>query len=412
MKTEVLIIGAGPVGLLLANLLGVRGVRTLLVERQREPAPQSRAIGITPPSLEILESVGLAGDFARAGVAVRQAVVHGSSRELGRLLFNSVHPRFPFILSIPQQRTAVLLRQAATSYRCVELRNAVHVERVMQTADGVTAECSDEALLHARYAVAADGARSSIALAAGIARKRVSYRAAFFMADFHDRGTFGSDAHLWFTHNGAVESFPLPDAGRRWIVQLPRAVAAAGGQDDIDLEGLVYSRAGVALRRDDRVWQSAFQPERSELARFVDNRLFFAGDAAHTMSPIGGQGMNTGFGDAELLAFTLSHALGRSARNASAGHEPTAARYQRARRKASRAAARRAWAGMRVGTLRGRPFSLLRNAIVSLLMHGAAALLARHFSMQSIPMRSAALALRGKRFLDPRGAHKAGQKIV
>ena len=412
MRTEVLIIGGGPVGLLLANLLAVRSVRTLLVERQREPAPQSRAIGITPPSLDILDSVGLAADFTREGTPVRQAVVHGSSRELGRLLFNSVHRRFPFILSIPQQRTSALLRQAAMSYRCVELRNAVHVDRVTLNADGVTAVCSDKALLHARYAVAADGARSSTAIAAGIARKRVSYRAAFFMADFHDRSTLGSDAHLWFTHKGAVESFPLPDAERRWIVQLPRGVAPAGGQDEIDLEGLVYSRAGVKLRRSDRVWQSAFQPERSELAHFVDNRLFFAGDAAHTMSPIGGQGMNTGFGDAELLAFTLSHALGRSAPHAGAGQEPTAVRYQRARRKASRAAARRAWAGMRVGTLRGQPFSLLRNAIVSLLMHGAAALLARHFSMQSIPMRSAALALRRNRLLDPRGAHKAGQKIV
>ena len=104
-STDVVIIGAGPVGLLLANLLGARGISTQIFDQREQPLESSMAIGVTPPSMEILKRLGLDTVFQEAGVPVRHAEVHESHRRLGRLDFAQIKSDYPFFLSIPQART-------------------------------------------------------------------------------------------------------------------------------------------------------------------------------------------------------------------------------------------------------------------------------------------------------------------
>jgi len=110
--SEVLIVGAGPVGLLLANFLGRAGISTIILEKSTRRAPGSKAIGITPTSMEVLAELDLADRFLARGVQVRSAAVHADAGQLARLELGRPGAAFPFILSLPQIDTEALLREA------------------------------------------------------------------------------------------------------------------------------------------------------------------------------------------------------------------------------------------------------------------------------------------------------------
>lgn len=109
MDADVIVVGAGPVGLLAGLRLVERGLRPLLLERRSAPSTHSRAIGVHPPSLEILERLDLAGDLVAAGVPVRGGRAVGAEGELGRLDFGHLQRPFPFALSVPQGTTERIL---------------------------------------------------------------------------------------------------------------------------------------------------------------------------------------------------------------------------------------------------------------------------------------------------------------
>lgn len=383
---RVIIVGAGPVGLLLANLLGMRGIPTTVLEKGKAGIVRSRAIGVAPPSLEILEEVALADRFLAIGLPIRRAVVHGTGRKLGELCFNGVHSRYPFIISIPQERTMKILTEGLARFPQVDLRYSREVTDVSESPDSVVARCADGSMWTGTCCVGADGFHGRVTHSAGISKRGGRYRHAFYMADYADGSDLVDIAHLWFTREGAVESFPLPDGVRRWIVQLPKQPAVATEDVGVDVEGIVASRTGYRLSRTDRGWESAFQPSWSEVETFTRGRIFLAGDAAHTMSPIGGQGMNTGFADAALLAATLDNLLSETRPSAWSAGTSAHNRYTRLRRRAARVATRRARAGMAVGTVRGAFGSSVRGILVALLLRGPfRKAVARHFAMLTIP---------------------------
>jgi 2-polyprenyl-6-methoxyphenol hydroxylase-like FAD-dependent oxidoreductase len=308
---EVLIVGAGPVGLLLANLLGRSGIPTLVVEKRTRRGAGSKAIGITPTSLEVLAELGLAERFLQRGVQVRSAAVHGDRSLLARLELGTPGTAFPFILSLPQAETEALLRESLASRPEVSLHLGLEAVGVREEGSAVAVRVRGESgaqeELEARLLCACDGVGSSTAEQLGLRRRVRRYPMAFRMADYADRSGLGAEAHLFFTRQGSVESFPMAGGLRRWIVQ-----ALEGGEPEPSFEQVeaqVRARTRHCLEPRDRVWASAFRPERTELERFRRGRVVFCGDAAHTMPPIGGQGMNTGFADARLLARVLERGL-------------------------------------------------------------------------------------------------------
>ena len=119
---EVLVVGAGPVGLLLANRLGQQGIACVVVDRASGPPSQSMAIGITPPSLDILRGLDLDRPFIQHGVPVNRAYVYEEGRLLGCVSFDDIPSRWPFILSLPQRLTVHLLESSLARWPCVRLR--------------------------------------------------------------------------------------------------------------------------------------------------------------------------------------------------------------------------------------------------------------------------------------------------
>ena len=372
---DVIIVGGGPVGLLLGCFLKQQGVRFRLLERRVKALGYSAAIGITPPSLGILGKLGLAEEFFAAGVRVQDCIVHGRSGRLGCVSFREISHLHRFILAVPQVITVAILRRHL---------GEEHVEAGCEVSEVGQGEehgwvRAGERRLTARFVIGCDGSRSRVRELIGMRAPGRVYDCHFAMGDFVDRSGFGDEAHLFFTETGAVESFPLPGGQRRWIVQTEAHLEhpPAGF-----ISELIQRRTGMEVAAADQLNESAFTPRRHQCDRYYDGRVILCGDAAHGMSPIGGQGMNTGFADAEFLAAVLGRA------------EPLALlpAYDRFRRKAAESATRRAEWGMGLGTWRGRARCLVRDAVLKhLLCRGP---VARHlgsfYAMLTIPFNTLA----------------------
>ncbi|TLD72822.1 FAD-dependent monooxygenase [Phragmitibacter flavus] len=384
---EAIIVGAGPVGLLLACLLGQRGIRTLLLEKRTEPIIHSHAIGITPPSLHILEKLDLAKSFIDQGVKVVDCIIHGEHRRLGCMSFRDIPDDYRFILSLPQSETIRLLKAKLTSYPSVSALSGMEITHVAQDSNHCEIRYLDahHGTTHSvttDYLCASDGSRSRVRDILKIPTEGKSYRCHFVMGDFIDRSDLGAEAHLYFTSRGSIESFPLPNSQRRWIVQTPeRLDSAPAGL----ISEIVQQRTGLIVPASDQQNQNIFTPRRLNCVRYHEGRVLLLGDAAHVMSPIGGQGMNTGFADAEFLADALDSILRRHA-----AHEPLFNAYNRYRRRAASIAIARAGRGMWLGTWQGKPASALRDLLLDrLFLNGPfSKAMAPYFAMLTIPFNT------------------------
>ena len=384
------IIGAGPIGLFLGALLSKRGRSVRIFEQNPSPSPGSNAIGVTPPSLELLDKVGAAEPLIASGTQLRDVWVYGRrARLLGRADFSSLNSKFNFILTVPQSTTETLLERSLEFYHSAALLRGRRFDGLEQGPDGVRIRLFDvkspdrpPAFEEFRYVVACDGAKSRVRASLGVAWRPQRSPSTFVMADFFDESGWGKAAKLFFTPDGAVESFPHAPGWRRWIVQTPSFMDNPGSF----LEQGVEARVGMSLDPLRKGWQSPFGVQRWIAPRYDFGRVFLAGDSAHQMSPIGGQGMNTGFADAEFLAALLNARL----ENALTDAEFLACGrlYTKIRCRAAWSAARRAEVSMKVGTLKGI-FSGARDALLSWVLQGPLkSRLAPHYAMLTVPGRT------------------------
>lgn len=380
-RWDVIVVGAGPVGLLAANLLGAAGLETLVVEQAPRLRPGSRAIGIMPPSLEILDTVGLGEALAKRGVRVDTARVHGRRMPLGTVRFNGLPGKRPFILAVPQDATEQVLWEGLARFPNVLVRRGVRAVAANQDGREIVVEIEENdsrAAEPAAYVLACDGDGSTLRDREGIPCDQERLTDTFVMGDYRDRSDLGEEAHLFFTPKGAVESFPLAGGVRRWIVQTTTFVKEP---PDGFIEERVRERSGHRLRPEDRLGASPFGIKRQLCRPFARGRLLLAGDAAHVMPPIGGQGMNTGFADVWMAATILRKMIRDGAPS-----PPLLDLYTRLRTEAARAATARARLSMGIGTLRGAVPSGLRNALIWLALKTPVAWwLAPRFAMQTIP---------------------------
>lgn len=347
---DVIVVGGGAVGLFLACRLAQLGLTCRVLERRPGPPPHSRAIGIHPPALERLAELGLSEAFLREGVRIARGHAFAGTRRLGTLEFASCPPPYPFILTLPQPRTEALLAARLEQLAAGALSYGAEVSWFGADAQGVSVTLADGGTLRARYLVAADGKGSGVRQHLGIPFHGGRYPDSYIMGDFADTTAFGSDAGLYLTHAGLVESFPLPGGVRRWVVMTPRFVT----HPTPELLGeMVAERLGVQLLLATNTMLSAFGVQRFLADRFVQGHVALVGDAAHVLSPIGGQGMNLGWLGAWHLAKGLAAGNGL---DGYAGH-----------RRAAKLAIRRAEFNTVMG--RATPLAPLRDALAWSILH-------------------------------------------
>jgi 2-polyprenyl-6-methoxyphenol hydroxylase-like FAD-dependent oxidoreductase len=370
---------------MLAALLGRRGRSVLVLDKKTHKTYGSNAIGITPPSLALLAQLGLAETLALWGAPIRHVTVHGNGpKVLGRVDFDSLPAPHDFILAVPQSVTEQILETHLLEYPQVRVEYGWEFQSLDQDPKSVTAAFRDAngnpRFERSHILVGCDGVNSLVREAIDQVRRPRRFDSTFLMGDYADDTGWGPDAHLFFTPRGAVESFPLGQGRRRWIVQTPHYLQEPGTY----LEDEVLARTGLKLPSDCS-WKSPFGIHRWISPHYAFGRVYLAGDSAHQMSPIGGQGMNTGFADAEFLAAVLA----ARRNNPSAPTEKWNRLYSVVRRRAARIAAGRAELSMAVGTVTG-PASGLRNALLGLMLRLFPRFFPRHYGMLTIPGRSLA----------------------
>ena len=330
---QVAIIGGGPVGLFLARVLDHIGLRWQLFERRTRACQDARSIGIHAVSLEHLSKLRLHTAFCAAGIAVRRAEATSGHEPLASLDLSRCPPPFRFALSLPQAKTERLLRQDLLRRDATRINNNALVTRLCQSADEVLLGWQRDGQQWQSafdFVVGCDGHDSFTRAAAGVAVSVKTYPSTFMMTDCGESTSLPPQALIALHAEGLVESFPLPDRQRRWVVQVdnpppPRLRAAT-------LRSLVERRTGHALPAATELAVSGFQARRQLAQRFVAGRIILAGDAAHVVTPIGGQGMNLGW----LNAWDLAHTLKRAEQQPPAAQSLLCRYGRRARRRAQR----------------------------------------------------------------------------
>ncbi len=305
---DVAVVGGGPVGVYMGALLAHRGLDVQVLERRSAPGHHSRAIGIHPPALESFDRIGAAAPILSEGVRIDHGFLRSAGRTFGGLSFNAVSERHPYIVSLPQHRTEALLAARLEELRPGSLRRGVDVGGLESEGTSLrlrarTASGDEE--IRARIVVGADGGSSFVRGAAGIGVRTRIHRDTYLMGDFADTTDDGEAAVIWLEPGGVVESFPLPGRFRRWVIHLDHPAPAATPEE---LCGLITERTGITLDPDSNTMLSAFGVRTQPAERMVAGRTMLVGDAAHQVSPIGGQGMNLGWLDAAALAPILVRA--------------------------------------------------------------------------------------------------------
>lgn len=312
--TQVLIVGAGPTGLMAACQLARHGVDFLLVDRKARASVHSKALGVQARTLELFEQMDLAERTVEEGAPTRYVIPRAGGRELLRLNIGDIGKGlspFPFLLILPQSRTERLLIDFLE-----ERGHSVHWNTELidfeQEPEGVTARlrtAEGTKTVRADWLVGADGASSTVRQSLGLSFEGGTYAHTFLLADVRVEGLPPPKGiRIGLEGENFVAFFPMKGAGRyRLISTVPAEVRDR--DEDLRFEevrSVLERRSGEGVRVAACRWFSVYRLHRRRAGRFRKGRCFLAGDAAHVHSPAGAQGMNTGIQDASNLAWKLA----------------------------------------------------------------------------------------------------------
>ena len=370
-RSPVVIVGAGPIGLTLALELARHGVRSIVLAAQQQVCEGSRAIVFTRRSMEIFQQVGVSEVVAEQGLPWR----FGNSYYRGQRVFRmeapvDPHDRFAPMTNLQQQYLEQHLVEAAQAQPLIEVRWGNKVIDIEQGVDGAVLQVDtpgDAYSLEADWVVAADGARSGLRSLLGLKLEGASYEGRFVIADIRIKLDLPTERLAFFdpAWNPGNTVLMHREPGDIWRIdyQLPvdetpeQALHPDSLRERINAQLAMLGVENPVWELD---WSSVYSARALTLAQYINDRVIFAGDAAHLLPIFGVRGANTGFQDCHDLGWKLAlHIKGL----AGAG---LLASYSDERVKAAREIIEEAGKSTRFMAPPSRGYRLLRDAVLSL----------------------------------------------
>lgn len=292
MTETVLIVGAGPVGLTAAVELWRQGVQARIITKAEDFATESRAIGINPVSLSLLEASGASEKLIAEGTKIEQAYLHFEQGGVASLNFNKIDSKYNYILALPQSRTERILNKTLQELGG-RVEHGTALERLEQIDDIVRCHVrtsSGPSVIEAQTVIGADGAHS-------ICRKSIGVE---FPGETIDGDWTIADVRLdWEYPHNELHGFVNDDGFFMAITMgngMYRLACASSSLDE-------HIPPGATITEE--IWRSKFRVHHRQATSYQVGRVFLAGDAAHIHSPVGGRGMNLGIKDAVTLTRLL-----------------------------------------------------------------------------------------------------------
>jgi 2-polyprenyl-6-methoxyphenol hydroxylase-like FAD-dependent oxidoreductase len=305
--SEVLVVGAGPTGLVLAAQLRAMGVSVRLIDKQRDRVHESRALAIQPRTLELLDGLGLSERLVAEGQRSVELQAHLGRRLVPVRMFDVgvEDTAFPFLLFLAQSEVERILGEhlARTG---VEIERGVELVSLEPGADEVQAALrhpdGSRETLSARYLVGCDGAHSFVRHSLQIPFVGGSYPHTFVLTDLEVEGLQRDQIHAFVGASGMLFFFPLQRPAS-WRLQ---SLWPGPGEPSLERLQVLVEQSTQGLRLYDPVWMTLFRVHHRHAQRYQQGRVFLAGDAAHVHSPAAALGMNTGIQDAVNLGWKLA----------------------------------------------------------------------------------------------------------
>ena len=312
-ETEVLVAGAGPVGLSLAIDLARRGVAVEIIDTLAEPTQESRAIVVHSRTLDHFEALGVLDDILDRSIKSTGMEMHSDGKTVVSVSFDHIHATHPFSVSLVQCDTEAVLT-ARLEALGVQVERASTLSNCTTGDDGVRATITGPEgttrTVRAQYLVGADGARSAVRHLMGQELSGSFVGEDVLLCDVEgDHAYEQSHFHAFFSPgetSGLL--FPLRGNRVRVFAQLP------DGTDPkrpltLDWMQQVVDERGIKLKITSSHWLTRFELKHGQVPQYRSGRVFLAGDAAHIHSPAGALGMNTGIQDAINLGWKLALTL-------------------------------------------------------------------------------------------------------
>lgn len=305
-QPDVVIVGAGPTGVMLASELRLYGVNVLVLEREPEPAQYVRALGIHARSIEIMDQRGLLDEFLEAGT---QYPLDGFFAAIPKPAPRDLDTTYPFTLGIPQPITERILTDHAHKLGA-EIRRGVEVVGVSQDDTGATVEVDDGSEVHARYVVGCDGGRSTVRKLTGIAFPGESAKTETLLGEMDATMPMEELTAIVARVRSTQKGFGIgPSGNGHFRVVVPAADVAEDRAlpptlDEVKRQLVLY--AGTDFGVHSPRWLSRFGDATRQAQTYRVGRVLLAGDAAHVHPPLGGQGLNLGIQDAFNLGWKLA----------------------------------------------------------------------------------------------------------
>jgi 2-polyprenyl-6-methoxyphenol hydroxylase-like FAD-dependent oxidoreductase len=311
---QVLIVGAGPVGLTMASELTRYGIPVRLIDRNPQPTRTSKALVIWSRTLELMDRMGCTQAFLDAGLHAHRASMRSGGRILGHADFDGIASAFNFALMIPQSETERLLTGhlsglGGTVERQVELTAFVEENDGVQTT--LRHQDGREETFETPWLIGCDGAHSAVRHGLNVEFPGSTQDDDWMLADVRLEGEAApaqDEVAIYLHRDGPFVIFPIPGGRARIIATVGKTDPAHPRPDPTlsDVQAMIDRRAGGGFSPSDPAWLANFRINERKVSDYRRGRAMLAGDAAHVHSPAGGQGMNTGMQDAINLAWKLA----------------------------------------------------------------------------------------------------------